>query len=314
MVDQEGGLWLRMDKGVLRVLGQARWRSYGRQDGLPAETCWQMVRDRFGRLWVGTDSGLWMVEGRRFRRLLPGRFLTLTLAKDDTLWTSGSLGGTVHLVDTRTLVAKALRIESLPVARITAGLTIDAEGRPWVADVQGGLVRGMQTSSGWAWEPMLLEGSTPSEVKGIHALPGGGILLLHDRSASTWYQGTWRRIPDLLPDVPYFVSIAPDGRLAIGYRNRPVITTHRLQGQQLIRTAVLDLTASGRQLALCCMTFGVQGRLWIGTNNGLSYLDRGDSRTFRILGAEDRLIGRSAMKAPSSLSLGASGLGRPWGS
>jgi len=290
MVDREGGLWLRTDKGVLRVLGQARWRSYGRQDGLPVETCWQMVRDRSGRLWVGTDSGLWVVEGRRFKRLLPGRFLTLTLAKDDTLWTSGSPGGTVHLVDTRTLVARALRIDALPVARITAGLTIDAEGRPWVADVQGGLVRGTQTPSGWAWETMLVDGSTPREVRGIFALPGGGILLLHDRSATTWHQGTWRRIPDLLPDVPYFVAIAPDGRVAIGYRNRPVITTHRLQGQQLIRTAVLDLTASGRQLALYCMTFGAQGRIWIGTNNGLSYLDREDSRTFRILGAEDRII------------------------
>jgi signal transduction histidine kinase/ligand-binding sensor domain-containing protein len=290
MVDQEGGLWLRTDKGVLRVLGQTRWRSYGRQDGLPVETCWQMVRDRSGRLWVGTDSGLWVVEGQRFKRVLPGRFLTLTLAKDDTLWASGSPGGTVHVVDTRTLVAKALRIDSLPVARITAGLTIDAEGHPWVADLQGGLVRGTRTSSGWAWETMLIDGSTPREVRSLHALPGGGILLFHDRSASTWQQGTWRRIPDLLPEVPYVAANAPDGRMVIAYRNRPAITVHRLQGGQLLRTAVLDLTASGKQLALYCVAFGSQGRLWIGTNNGLGCLDNDDSRTFRLLGAEDRLI------------------------
>jgi len=44
MVDQEGGLWFRTDKGVLRVLGQTRWHAYGLREGLPQDTAWQMLR------------------------------------------------------------------------------------------------------------------------------------------------------------------------------------------------------------------------------------------------------------------------------
>ena len=290
MVDQEGGLWLRTDKGILRVLGQNRWHSYGRQDGLPTETCWQMLRDRQGRLWVATDSGLWVMDGPRFKRVLPGRFLTLTLGKNDLLWASGSPGGTVHLVDTRTLVAKALRVDPLPVARITAGMTLDSEGHPWVADSQGGVVRGTLTRAGWGWEPMLVNGATPREVRSVLGLPGGEVLLLHDRTASIWREGLWRQVPDLFPDLPYTAAVAPNGRVVIAYRNRSVITVHRPQGDNLLRTSTHELKASGQQLGVYCVAFGEQERIWIGTTLGLGCVDREDSRTFRLLGAEDRLV------------------------
>jgi signal transduction histidine kinase/ligand-binding sensor domain-containing protein len=290
MVDQEGGLWLRTDKGILRVLGQGRWRTFGRQDGLPQETCWQMLRDHQGRLWVGMDSGLWVMDGRRFRRVLPGRFLTLALAQDGILWASGSPGGTVQLIDTRTLVASPLRVTPLPVARITAALTLDSEGRPWVADVQSGVVRGRHSGPGWEWEPVLLAGATPREVHGLVALPGGGILMLHDNGASIWREGVWRSVPDLLSELPYVAAVAPDGRVVIAYRNRPTITMHRLVGENLQRTSIQEIKADGWQLSLYCLAFGEQGRIWIGTTFGLGYLDHEDSRTFRLLSAEDRLV------------------------
>jgi signal transduction histidine kinase len=290
MVDQEGGLWFRTDKGVLRVLGQKRWRSYGPSDGLPTDTTWQMVRDPQGKLWVGLDSGLWVMEEKRFKRVLPGRFLSLILGKNGQLWAAGSPGGTVYTIDTRTLATRAIRIESLPVARITAGMTIDAEGHPWVADIQGGVVRGTLTPHGWIWEPMPMEGSAPRDVRNLCALPGSGILLMHDRSGSIWRNGSWHRVPDLLPELPYSATLGPDGKLAVAYLNRPALTIHRLAGENLTRTAVLDFTKKGRQLGLYGVAAGGQGRLWIGTTRGLGFVDGEDSGTFRILGAEDRII------------------------
>jgi signal transduction histidine kinase/ligand-binding sensor domain-containing protein len=290
MVDQEGGLWFRTDKGVLRVLGQTRWHSYGPQDGLPLDTAWAMVRDRRGQLWVATDAGLWVERGRRFRPILSGRFLALALGRDDTLWAAGSPSGTVHQVDIQTLESKQIRIESLPVGRITAGLAVDAQGLPWVADEQGGVVRGTPTGSGWTWEPMPLPGQSPRDVKTLLALPGGEILMLHGQSASLWSHGAWRSVPDLLPELPYVAADGPGGEVIIGYKTRPALTRHKLVGGNLVRTGVLDFTVPGTNLVIYSVGAGARGRIWVGTTYGLGYVDGEAPQTLRLLGSEDRIV------------------------
>jgi signal transduction histidine kinase/DNA-binding response OmpR family regulator len=291
MVDQEGGLWIRTDKGVLRVLGQTRWRAYGLQDGLPPlDTAWQMVRDHLGHLWVAADSGLWVERGGRFKRILSGRFLSLALGKGDTLWAAGSPGGTVHLVDVRTLVAKSIRIESLPAARITAGLAVDSEGHPWVADEQGAMVRGKQVGLGWSWESMPMEGAPPRDVRALLTLPGGGILKLHGQSASLWYRGAWHPIPDVLPEQPYVAGVGPRGEVVIAYKTSPSVTLHQLKGDNLVRTGLLDFTIPGRNLVVYSAGVDAKGRIWVGTTYGLGYVDVESPRTLRLLGSEDRLV------------------------
>jgi len=290
MVDQEGGLWFRTDKGVLRVLGQTRWRTYGPPDGLPSDTTWQMVRDAQGKLWVATDVGLWVLQERRFKQVAKGRFLTLSLGGDSTLWASGSPGGTVHAVDTRTLVAKPIRIEALPVARITAGLAVDVEGHPWVADEQGGVVRGTKAGSGWSWEVMTPEGSHPRNVRVLQPLPTGDMLMIHDQTASLWHQGSWQTVPDVLPETPYVSAVHPDGRVAIAYKNRALLTLHVMQGANLVRTARIDLAAPTSKLVCYSVGFGAQNRIWFGTTFGLGYLDGLDPRGFHLLGSEDRIV------------------------
>jgi len=290
MVDQEGGFWLRTDKGVLRVLGQTRWRFYGSQDGLPLDTTWQMTRDRQGRLWVAMDSGLWLEDGSRFRRLLPGRFLGLALGPDHTLWASGSPGGTVHAVDTRTLKAQALRVDPLPVERITAGVAVDEQGQPWVANEQGHPVRGRRAAKGWTWAQVPLPGAAPRSIRSLTALPGGAILMFHDETASIWHQGHWREVPDLLPDLPWVVAADAEGRFAIAYKNRSALTLHQARGGGAIRTALLEISDAGSGLIFYSIALGEQGRIWVGTARGLGYLDGADPGTFRLLGREDRLI------------------------
>ncbi|GLH74662.1 hypothetical protein GETHLI_31640 [Geothrix limicola] len=290
MVDQDGGFWLRTDKGVLRVLGQTHWRTYGPQDGLPQDTTWQMIRDHQGHLWVATDKGLWVEAGGKFKRTVPGRFLVLALGKDDTLWAAGSPGGTVQVMDTRTLKGRSIRIEKLPVARITAALTIDAEGHPWLANDQGGVVRGTRAGSGWSWESMPIGGLPPRGVKGLLALPGGGVLLLHDQSASTWKAGQWKRLPDLLTDLPFTAAARPDGKVVIAYKDSGALTVHALKDGGLVRTAVLNLAPPGTNMVFYSVALGTDDRIWIGTAHGLGYVDGDHPETFRILGTEDRLV------------------------
>lgn len=290
MVDRDGGFWLRTDKGVLRILGQTRWRSYGPQDGLPMDTTWQMVRDRLGQFWVATDAGLFTVEGQRFKKVLKGRFLTLTLGRGDDLWASGSPGGTVTLVHTRTLASQTIRIESLPVARITAGLTIDEEGHPWVASEQDGVVRGTRAGSGWSWEPRPLDGTVPRDVKGLLGLPGGGILMLHDQSASVWHDGAWHHVTGLLPDLPFIAAVTPNGKVVIAYKNCGSLTLHAIKDGGLEHKATLEVVPPGSNMVFYSVAFGARGRIWLGTARGLGYLDDEDPHTFHLLGTEDRIV------------------------
>ncbi|NWJ39974.1 MAG: hypothetical protein HXX12_03245 [Geothrix sp.] len=290
MVDQEGGFWFRTDKGVLRVLGHTQWNLYSPPDGLPLDTTWQMIRDRRNRLWVGTDKGLWVEQGRRFKRMLPGRILNLCVGKGDTVWATGSPGGTVHLVDTRTLAIRTFRIEALPATRITAGLTIDGEGRPWVANEYGGVVRGNPTSRGWDWEPMPLPGPPIRELRTLTTLSGGEVLVLYDQSAALFRHGAWQVVPDVLPELPYIAAAGPDGRVVLGYKTRPALTLHHLRGEALTRTEVLDFAASQKNLVIYSLGLDTDGRIWVGTGLGLGFVDGRDPRRMRLLGSEDRII------------------------
>jgi signal transduction histidine kinase len=289
MVDEEGGLWFRTDKGVLRMLGQGRWHTYGPHEGRPLENAWQMLRDPQRRLWVAADTGLWVEQGQQFRRVLSGRFLSLAMGKGDLLWVSGSPGGAVHAVNTRTLEERLFRIESLSAGRNTAGLTVDTEGRPWVADEQGHVVRGSPVGQGWTWEPMPMDGPPPRGVEALLALSSGAVLMLHGQSASLWCQGKWQGVPDILPELPYTAAEGPDGEVAIGYRTRPSLTFHRLQDQGLVRTRVLNFTTPGQNLVLYSMGIGAKGRIWVGTVHGLGYVDAGTDRLC-MLGSEDRIV------------------------
>ena len=44
--------------GLQRWVGQDRWEGYTVADGLSDDIVWATLRDRTGRLWVGTESGL----------------------------------------------------------------------------------------------------------------------------------------------------------------------------------------------------------------------------------------------------------------
>jgi signal transduction histidine kinase/ligand-binding sensor domain-containing protein len=290
MVDQEGGLWFRTDKGVLRVLGHTRWHTYLPPDGLPQDTTWQMLRDRRGQLWVATDSGLWVEQGKRFKRVVPGRFLNLALGTGDTLWAAGSPGGTAHLIDTRTLVPRSIRIEALPVARITAGLTVDREGHPWLANEDGSIVRGTLADQGWTWETLPMGGPPPRELRSLLTLAGGELLVLYDQSASLFKNGAWHPIPGVLPELPYVGAIGPDGLVVIGYKTRPALTLHRMQGDNLLQSGVLDFSLPKKNMVIYSVGVSAKGRIWVGTGLGLGYLDDQKPHRLRLLGSEDRII------------------------
>jgi signal transduction histidine kinase/CheY-like chemotaxis protein/ligand-binding sensor domain-containing protein/HPt (histidine-containing phosphotransfer) domain-containing protein len=292
-LDREGGLWFRLEHGLARSLGLGRWSQCDTRDGLSANLTWQPLRDRQGRLWVATETGLDLAgPGERpFRTVVPGRLLSLAEAPDGAIWAAGSPGGVLWRIDPETLKVRVLQVPLLPRSRVAAGLAVDAQGRIWIADVSAGLALGVPRGGGWSWSKVKVDGREPRDIVNIMALPDGGLVLLHAQGASLFQNGRWQTIPDLLPGEPAALACGPDGKLAIGYLNRPVISFHRIQGDRVVRTGVADLGQDGRHLvSIFSLGLDAAGRTWVGTSSGLGLLPGLDPAGFRMLGSEDRRI------------------------
>ena len=292
MLDREGGLWFRLEHGLARALGMGRWTQWDLQDGLADSLVWQPLRDQAGRLWVATEKGLCLALPQGgFRKVLPGRILCLALAPDGAIWAAGSPGGVIWRIDPHSLQARAVQVPILPRSRLTQGLAVDEEGHPWVADRAAGLVKGMPHGSGWTWSKVKVGNQDPKEILALLALPMGGLILLHDQGASLYREGRWQAVAGVLPQGPACVACAADGQVAIGYRDGPLITRHRLSAGQLLRTGLVELPrGEDGPISVFSLGFAPTGQLWVGTSVGLGRLGEGPGPVIQMMGSEDRRV------------------------
>lgn len=290
LVDREGGIWLRTQKGVTQVMGQMRWRSYGTAEGLSSATVWQTLRDPQGRLWVSTDEGLCVSQGSTWKRVLQGRILNLALGCEGSLWASGSPGGTVHQIDLRTLAVNSLRVDVLPVGRIVSGIAMDQEGRLWVADPQQGLARGQRVGTGWKCERMLWEGKEPREIKNMALDPEGRVLVAHQGGISVWHRGQWTQIKDVLKALPSNMAFGPQGDLLVSYLNCPQLSHYRMVDGTYRLFEVLDPFAKHPQIMIFSLGIEAKGRIWMGTSRGAAHFDPGHPESLRVFGMEEGMV------------------------
>src|SRR5260370_2288959 len=65
----DGGLWIGFASGDVSLLKNGRITSYGQKDGLPPSTVRSLVRDRLGRIWAASLTGLSQFDGSLWRRI-----------------------------------------------------------------------------------------------------------------------------------------------------------------------------------------------------------------------------------------------------
>jgi diguanylate cyclase (GGDEF)-like protein len=136
--DREGSMWIAMvGHGLTRWAGQDRWEAYTAADGLSDDIVWTSLRDKSGRLWIGTESGLdWIPAGNTAAQAWQSagistvRADSLAEGEDGSIW-MGSAAGSLVRIDSKTLAGQQWKVPE--VYRVLS----DGDHRLWIATGAG---------------------------------------------------------------------------------------------------------------------------------------------------------------------------------
>jgi diguanylate cyclase (GGDEF)-like protein len=306
--DHEGYLWVGTQSGVARFDG-VRFTAYKPETTpeLPGVWTRSLLVDKAGRVWIGTYKGLAMWQDGKFHAVPAadavrypvldifaiaetpegttvatsggvfdvrgGRLVQRAggpssaqslLPRRDGLWVGG-LGG-VYRMD-----AKGLQFLPLPgeVASAVVTRLADAQGRIWA-----GTSLGLYVREDGAWRPA-------TDAEGLRNAPI--TMLLEDRAHSLWVgsnAGMARFRDGVLSEfIPESSPIAVKGVIG-AFEDREGSLWLGSQWEGLTRvwngwTRRYSVAEGLQERIVWLVSRAPDGRIWVGTNDGLSVLDHG---------------------------------------
>ena len=282
--DREDSLWSwQTGVGLHRVLGDGRWESWTREEGLPGDTVWSIHRDRAGRLWVGTSEGL--------VRATPGGWVpvagtaglavrSIAEAADGTLWL-GTLPTQVLHFDPRSGrlrrfgEARGVRARKiLHVAVDRRRRRLGGDGGRWSPSPPGGS-GGFRTGSGSrSTPPTRVIAFALEDSEGRFWIGGPGGLAVRERVG--WRRFT--RADGLLADEVEQMTETAAGEFWIAYDQKVGITHVRFDHGGLRVLGHRDASSGLTPARPYFLGAGRHGRLWLGLGNGVDVVsERGIS-------------------------------------
>jgi ligand-binding sensor domain-containing protein len=107
VVESDGVVWCGTWGGGLARFDGKKWRNYTMSDGLPGNLIFMLNRDPSGKLWIGTNNGIAVLEGDKVEAkklkilttkdgLFSDTVFSMATGEDGSKWL-GSFGGVTHL-------------------------------------------------------------------------------------------------------------------------------------------------------------------------------------------------------------------------
>jgi signal transduction histidine kinase/ligand-binding sensor domain-containing protein len=281
--------------------------SWDTRNGLPEIKVQALAAQSKNGIWVATEGGLCLFEGTNCKSLPPegarsfpqNSFIALLVAHDQSLWAGTEGGGLLHISHGR--VQSFARKEGLSDGYVRA-IYEDSVGRLWV-----GTDYGLFKKNGPTFQHVpLSEGDAPQFVNGIveaanHRLIVGGrsLSIVNGDSVtalSSWKDSGQPQIKSLLyTREGHLIVGTVDGGFemkGLHFRRMPFprIDIESLcessngaiwagtvsAGLWQLKNTVASRVALGeRSMArtILAMTTDPQGRLWVGTQNGLTRIE-----------------------------------------
>lgn len=136
--DRESNLWLGSNNEGATRAWNGWTRRYSRAEGLQQPLLWSAAQAPDGRVWVGSDDGVSVLEGGRFRTVVAGRDLPhpaaySLLPENGQTWI-GTRDGAAVFRDGR--VQRPRMLAAMDAAQVN-GIVRDRQGRLWFATSSG---------------------------------------------------------------------------------------------------------------------------------------------------------------------------------
>ena len=138
LADKEGSVWFGFSgHGLRKWLGYPEWEHFTKSQGIASDEIWAALRDSHGRLWVGEEQGLDILNPgeNRFRAwrqpgIDPQTARSLAESKDGFVWAATAAG---HLLQIDEGSLHATQVNFDPIARVL----VDSKNRTWIATSAG---------------------------------------------------------------------------------------------------------------------------------------------------------------------------------
>jgi signal transduction histidine kinase/ligand-binding sensor domain-containing protein len=136
-VDREGTLWIGTGTRGLMRLRPRLFTVYLKEDGLASEQITAVMRDRRGRLWIGSSCGpTSMMIGKRLSpSTMPGCLFALAQAPDGAIWGAPYAGG-VQRIGPDGTITKLRKADGL-VDDVALAIHADADSSVWIGTLGG---------------------------------------------------------------------------------------------------------------------------------------------------------------------------------
>ena len=280
-VDREGSVWMGvLAHGLRRWIETGNWEAYTDADGLSSDIVWATLRDRKGRLWIGTEAGLdWIPPGETRPRSWPiagmkaTRVYCLAESGDGSIWV-GIAGANLIRIDPRTGNSQLLKTPEI------YQLLMGDDQRLWV-----GTGEGLYTVDTRAKRPsarLVVDAGIPDPRKRFSSLSMDAehsLWVASDEGIFRLNASGWRRL-DALPSglVPNEIAADTRGNLWVGGTFQGLFRL-KFEGDRLVESAQIS-----RPLLLSdqIVTLFVdhRGWLWVGQDAGVTVFDGQSWRSF----------------------------------
>jgi signal transduction histidine kinase/CheY-like chemotaxis protein/ligand-binding sensor domain-containing protein len=275
--DRQGSIWIGLlGEGLARWLGRTEWESWTKDDGLPSNLVWNIIRARSdGALWVATAQGVVRFPKQGVPRVwnwaqnVNGTVRWLREAPDGAIWLV-TQGDTVGRIDPLSGEVKFFgKAQGMTADHPLRGC-FDHEGRLWLATSSGLFVTRQPTRSAH----FELVAGGPKGLWDVAEDKRGALFATTAHGLWRYGNGHWLRYgkkDGLLSDSTYVIAVAPDGALWLRHRYDGIVERVTFDGERV--ASVSEIKPEGVPTELTALHgFDSLGRYWQGTPNGLSML------------------------------------------